>query len=163
MPSCSNYALKKTAADNVKKYGEEVLPVLRWNFYENDLSFPNAKIAADMIHTVKSLCNEGGINLTNFSSSHIEVLKSIPDEYRKDGVIDKDLNLGILPVGKALRVKWNIQDNLRFIIKMNDKPATSHGLLAVLSSAYDSLGLGAPFLLKDRLIIQRLLKQFKLE
>ena len=41
---------------------------------------------------------------------------------------------------------------------MDDKATTRHGLLAVLSSVYDPLGLGAPFLLKDRLIIQRLCK-----
>ena len=62
---------------------------------------------------------------------------------------DKDLNLGILSEDKALGVKWNIQeDTLRFLIKMDDKPATQHGVLAVLSSVYDPLGLGEPFLLK---------------
>ena len=84
-------------------------------------------------------------------------MKSIPEEYRKDGVKDKDLNLGILPDDKALGVKWNIQeDTLGFIIKMDDKPTTRRGLLAALSSVYDPLGLGAPFLLKGKLIIQRL-------
>ena len=79
-------------------------------------------------HQVKSLCKEGGFNLTKFSSNHIEVLKSIPDECRKDRVKDKDLNLGILPEDKALGVKWNIQENtLGFIIKMYDKPATRRG------------------------------------
>ena len=39
---------------------------------------------------------------------------------------------------------------------MDDKPTTRHGLLAALSSVYDPLSLGAPFLLKGRLIIQRL-------
>ena len=39
---------------------------------------------------------------------------------------------------------------------MDHKPTTRRGLLAALSSVYDPLGLGAPFLLKDRLIIQRL-------
>ena len=89
----------------------------------------------------------------------LEVLKSILDKYRKDGVKDKDLNLGILPEDKTLGVKWNIQgDMLGFIIKMEDKPATQCGLLAALSSVYDPLGLGAPFLFKGRLIIQRLCK-----
>ena len=70
---------------------------------------------------------------------------------------DKDLNLGILPEDKALEVKWNIQEDiLGFIIKMDDKPINRRGLLAALSSVYDPLGLGAPFLLKGRLIIQRL-------
>ena len=39
---------------------------------------------------------------------------------------------------------------------MDDKPTTRRGLLAALSSVDDPLDLGAPFLLKDRLIIQRL-------
>ena len=160
-PSCSNHALKKTAADNIRKYGEDVSSILRRNFYVDDMlkRFPSAKIAVDMIYKVKSLCKEGGFNLTKFSSNHIEVLKSIPDECRKDRVKDKDLNLGILLEDKALGVKWNIQeDTLGFIIKMDDKPATGRGLLAALSSVYDPPGLGAPFLLKGRLIIQRLCK-----
>ena len=47
---------------------------------------------------------------------------------------------------------------LGFIIKMDDKQPTQCGLLAALSIVYDPLGLGAPFLLKDRLIIQKLCK-----
>ena len=41
---------------------------------------------------------------------------------------------------------------------MDDKQPTQYGLLAALSIVYDPLGLGVPFLLKDRLIIQRLCK-----
>ena len=55
---------------------------------------------------------------------------------------DKDLNLGILPEDKGLGVKWNIQeDTFGFSIKIHDKPAARHGLLAALSSVYDPLGL----------------------
>ena len=98
-PSCSNFALKKTVADNFNKYAEEVSSIFRRNFYVDHMlkSFPSTKIAVDIIHKVKLLCKEGGFNLTKFSCNHIEVLKSIAEEYRKDGVKDKDLNLGILP------------------------------------------------------------------
>ena len=144
-PSFSNYALKKTAADNVKKYGEEMSSILRQKFFVDDMlnSFSSAKIAAGMIHKVKSLCNKGWFNPTKFSSNHVEVLKSIPNKYRKDGVKYKDLNLQILPGNKSLGVKWNIQeDTLGFIIKMDDKPASQHGLLAALSSVYGLLAVG---------------------
>ena len=57
------------------------------------------------------MCKEGGFNLTKFSSNLVEVLMSIPDECRKDGVKDKNLNLGILPEDKALEVKWNLQED----------------------------------------------------
>ena len=74
-------ALKKTAADNIKKYGENLSSILRQNFYLDDMlkSFPSAKIAVDMIYKVKWLCKEGGFNLAKFCSNHMEVLKSIPD------------------------------------------------------------------------------------
>ena len=38
---------------------------------------------------------------------------------------------------------------------MDGKPATRRGLLAALSSAYEPLGLSAPFLLKGRMNIER--------
>ena len=72
---------------------------------------------------------------------------------------DKDWNLGILPEDKAIGVKWNtMEGTMGIIIKMDDKPATRSRLLAELSSVYDPFGLGAPFLLKSRLIIQWLSK-----
>ena len=91
-------------------------------------SFPAVKMATGRIHKVKLLCKKDAFNLTNISGNHVVVLRSIPDEQRKDGVKDKDLNLGTLPEDKVLGVKWNIQEDiLRFIIRMNDKPATRCG------------------------------------
>ena len=109
-------------------------------------SFPAVKLAADMIYKVTLLCQEGGLNLMNFPSNHVSVLRSIPNELRKDGVKDKDLNLDTLPENKALGVKFNIQENtLGFIIRVNDKPVTKRELQAALSSVYDFIGLGSPF------------------
>ena len=44
-PPCSNYASKKTAADNVYKYGNETSTIVKRNFYVNDMlkSFPDVK------------------------------------------------------------------------------------------------------------------------
>ena len=109
-------------------------------------SFPAVKLAADMIYKVTLLCEEGGLNLMNFPSNHVSVLRSIPNELRKDGVKDKDLNLDTLPENKALGVKFNIQENtLGFIIRVNDKPVTKRELQAALNSVYDFIGLGSPF------------------
>ena len=36
-PSCSNYALQKTAADNVKKYGNKASTIVKKNFYVHDM------------------------------------------------------------------------------------------------------------------------------
>ena len=52
--------------------------------------------------------------------------------------------------------KIKLLETLAFQTKMAENPSTRHGLLSMLSSIYDSLGLGAPFLLKERLIIEQL-------
>ena len=49
-PSCSNYTLKKTAADNVQKYGNEASTIVKRNFYIDNMlkSFPDVKTIGDM-------------------------------------------------------------------------------------------------------------------
>ena len=65
-PSCSNYSLKKTASDNLKKYREDITSILRQNFYASDMlkSFFSIEEAIRITGKVKQLCEEGGFNLT---------------------------------------------------------------------------------------------------
>ena len=124
--------------------------------------------AKDVIRKVKGLCTKGGFNLTKFTNNSEEVLKSIPDEDRRKNVSDEALTFGknvsdeALTFGKLLEdktlgVKWNIsKDTLEFQTEMAENPSARRGLLSMLSNIYDPLGLGAPFLLKGRLIIQQL-------
>ena len=57
----------------------------------------------------------------------------------------------------ALGVRWNTEiDMLEFRVSLKDKPLTRRGLLSLLSSVYDPLGLAAPFILEGRKIIQQL-------
>ena len=95
-PSCSNYTLKKTAADNVNKHGNEGSTIVKRNFYADDLlkSFPDVKTAGDMVNKVRAMCLEGGFNLRKFTSNDVDLLKVIPNDLRKDGMKDKDLKLG---------------------------------------------------------------------
>ena len=63
-----------------------------------------------------------------------------------------------MPEEKALGVLWKPEDIIGFKISIVEKPLTRRGLLAMLSSIYDPLGLVSPFLLKGRKIIQELCK-----
>ena len=71
------------------------------------------------------------------------------------------LTLSKFSKGIDLRVKWNISKyTLRFQAKTIENSSTRHRLLlSMLSSIYDPLGLGIPFSLKERLIIQQLRKE----
>ena len=156
-PSCCNYALKKTAADNVNKYGYEASTIVERNVYVDNIlkSFPNVKPAGDRMKKVRELCVEGGFNLRKLTSNNVDLLRVIPNDLRKNEMKDKELKLGNLTDDKALGVKWNVKDDtLGFIVKMNSKLATRRGLFAALSSICDPLGLAVPFLLKGRQIFR---------
>ena len=57
----------------------------------------------------------------------------------------------------GLGILWNVEaDTLGFKIAIKEKPLTRRGMLSTLSSIYDPLGLGAPFLLKGKQIIQKI-------
>ena len=102
------------------------------------------------------MCKSGAFNLTKFMSNSKELLATIPEEKRKEGVKDKDLS-GDLPNDKALGICWNIEkDTFSFKINLDRKPITKRGLLSMISSIYDPLGYAAPFVLEGRQILQRL-------
>ena len=59
-----------------------------------------------------------------------------------------------------LGVLWNTEDDaFGFKVALKRKPMTRRGVLSVLSSVYDPLGFGAPFLLKGKHILQKLCEQ----
>ena len=79
------------------------------------------------------------------------MIKSVPDDKKKPNVTNELVTLGNLPEEKALGVKQANQNDIPgFYITLADKPLTRCGLLSALSSVYDQLGLGSPYLLKGR-------------
>ena len=68
------------------------------NFYVDDL--PKSR---QLVQKVINMCRSGGFNLTKFLSNSKELLGTIPEEKRKEGVKDKDLP-GDLPNDKALGI-----------------------------------------------------------
>ena len=122
-PSCSNFALRRTAKDDEEQYGKEITQILVKSFYVDDLlkSFPTVIEAVHAIKQLQELCSRGGANLTKFISNKQEVIKSIPDDKRKPNVRNELVTLGNLQEEKALGVKWDIQnDTLGFYIKFAD-------------------------------------------
>ena len=61
-PSCMNYALRKTAADNDVKYGPKVSETLRNNFYVDDMrkSVADEKTKVKLIQGIRRICADGG-------------------------------------------------------------------------------------------------------
>ena len=92
--------------------------------------------------------------MTKFTSNNMELLESIPDERRKNGAKNEDLAGGELPVDRALVIQWNIEeDKLELKVKLKEKPVPRRGILSIISSIYNPLGLVSPYLLKGKIIL----------
>ena len=168
-PGCCNYALRKTAVDNASDFNVGVAETLMNNFYIDDLvnSVESEDSAILLIQDVRKICQHGGFNLTKFShhggfnltkftSNRKGVLKSVPENHRKDGVKNRDLD-GKLPEERALGICLDTEkDTFKFRIDLKEKPMTQRGMLSIVSSVYDTLGFVATFILKGKRLLQLL-------
>ena len=159
-PSCSNYALRKTASDNQEEYGNDAAETLRKSFYVDDLlkSVNTREFASKLVDDVRQMCKAGGFHLTKFICNDKQVLAMIPEEDRRQGVKNQDLITDSHPTESALVIQWNLEhDYLGFCVHLKDTPATRRGMLSTVTSIYDPLGFVAPFILPGRKIIQKIM------
>ncbi|CAG2225244.1 Tenascin-R,Ryncolin-2,Angiopoietin-related protein 1,Angiopoietin-related protein 6,Ficolin-3,Techylectin-5B,Ryncolin-1,Fibrinogen C domain-containing protein 1,Ficolin-2,Fibrinogen-like protein 1,Fibrinogen alpha chain,Tenascin,Ficolin-1,Fibrinogen-like protein A,Microfibril-associated glycoprotein 4,Ryncolin-3,Angiopoietin-related protein 2,Angiopoietin-4 [Mytilus edulis] len=110
------------------------------------------KLAIDL----QSLMKMGGFRLTKWLSNNRDVLKAIPESELAPAVVN--LSPGDeLPNDKALDVIWDVnEDKIRFKVKLTDKPLTRRGILFIVSSIFDPLGLVSPVTLRAKAIVQNL-------
>lgn len=164
-PACSNFALRKTAEDNSKHFSEAVVTTVKRNFYVDDClkSLPSVEEASQHASDLRSLLSRGGFRLTKWISNSRRVLETIPEVERAKEVKTLDLSKDYLPVERALGVRWCVEtDTFGFKVDIKLKPLTRRGILSVVSSVYDPLGLAAPFMLPAKRLLQDLCR-FKLD
>ncbi len=157
-PSCSCYALRRTAEDEINNTTPEAAQTLLRNFYVDDClkSVATEEQAVILASDIRVLCNRGGFHLTKWTSNSRTVLSSIPEERATD-MKDLDLESGLLPMERALGILWCTEnDTFNFKIEMQNKPLTRRGILSVVGSVYDPLGFLAPFVLPAKLILRDL-------
>lgn len=155
-PSCSNFALKKTADDNQELFEPKILDTVRRNFYVDDC-LKSVETEDEAIETSSQLCQLltlGGFNLTKWISNSRNVIESVPGAKRAETVKVLDQNL---PVDRALGMEWDTEsDKLGFKVMIKDRPTTRRGILSIVSSTYDPLGFASPFVLPAKIILQDL-------
>ncbi|XP_068684442.1 uncharacterized protein [Montipora foliosa] len=158
-PACSNFALRKMAEDNSDHFPRKVVSSINKNFYVDDClkSLPSTEEALQHASDLKCLLSRGGFHLTNWVSNSRRVLDAIPEAERAKEVKNLDLSKEDLPFERALGVRWCIEtDTFGFKIDLKHSPPTRRGILSVVSSVYDPLGLAAPFVLPAKRLLQDL-------
>lgn len=65
----------------------------------------------------------------------------------------------MLPAQRSLGVIWDLKhDSFAFKVQDEEKPFTRRGVLSVINSNYDPIGLAVPVTLKGKLLLQRLVQ-----
>ena len=122
-------------------------------------SLDNEKEAIKLVNNVKAMCASGGFKLTKFLSNNKQVLQSIDEADRRQGVKDKDL-MGDLPAEQALGMLWDtVTDKLGFRVIFKQKSRRMRGLPSVISSVYNPMGFATPFLLQGKFLMQQVCKE----
>ena len=156
-PSCCTYALRRIAKENAGSYSPATLETIIQNFYVDDClkSVSTVSEAINLVSELKLLAAEGGFNLTKWTSNSPDVISKVPYSDRSKKAQERVLDT--LTEDRALGVCWRVhEDHLSFQVQRMDQPLTKRGILSMLSSVYDPLGLASPFVLKARRIVQTL-------
>ena len=161
-PSCVNFAMRRNAEDHKREFPPDVVSTVMKNFYVDDClkSLPSATVAVKLVEDLRLLMLKGGFNLTKWISNNREVLESVPVEARAKDVKELDLDNDTLPTERVLGVSWFVEtDTFGFKVSIKEKPCTRRGILSVVSSVYDPLGMATPFVLPAKLLLQNLCRK----
>ena len=156
-PSCCTYALQRTAKENAEAYSPGAVDTIERNFYVDDClkSLPTVHEAISLVNELKKLTAEEGFNLTKWTSNNPDVIENVPFNDRSKRAQERSLNE--LTEDRALGVCWHIpEDHIGFQAQRMEQTLTKRGILSMLSSVYDPLGLASPFVLRVWWILQRL-------
>ena len=112
------------------------------------------------MHQLRSILSKGGFRLTKWLSNSSEVLDCIPRVERAPSVLGLDLDKVNPPIQRTLGLKWDLEkDEFTFKVTLRDRPNTRRGILSMMSSVYDPLGLVAPVVLTAKKLLQDLCKK----
>ncbi|XP_067026615.1 uncharacterized protein [Acropora muricata] len=156
-PTCSNYALLKSAEDNKMKFPIASLAVKR-NFYIDDFfkSDKSTGEAMEIQQQLAEMLNLGGFHLTKWISNEKEVIEQISESERAPSVKVVDENI-VMPVECALGVSWDTNSDcfVYGVVKRNIAD-TCRKMLSLIASLFDPIGFLAPFLVRAKILLQRM-------
>ena len=163
-PAIATFGLRKTADDGEEKYGKATRDFIHRNFYMDDglTSCPTESETISLVRNAQAMLATANPRLHKVVSNSVTVMEALPAEDRAKSVKDLDLRRDILPTQRSLGVHWDIEkDQFTFRVSLLEKPFTHRGVLSIVNSVYDPLGLASPVILEGKLILQQLVPMGK--
>ena len=161
-PSVANFALKAAADKFEDVSSREAAEFIKNDFYVDDgiKSVETVDQAISLMKESQILCKMSGFHLHKFVANNAEVLKTMNSDEIAQSVKNIDLTKDELPVERTLGLQWCTEtDTFNFKTKLIQRPDTRRGVLSIVSSIFDPLGMISPFVLLGKKILQTLCKQ----
>ena len=102
-PSCANFALRKTAADNQADFSNEAVRTVDRNFYVDDC-LKSVDLEENAIHLsseLSQLLKRGGFRLTKWLSNKRKVVEAVSESDRAASGIRQSFGLRLYPCGES--------------------------------------------------------------
>ena len=159
-PAVATFCLRKTAEVGEQEFGSDAKDFVYNNFYVDDglKSVAKPAEAIDLLTRTRAMLARENLRLHKIASSHPEVTHAFPREDQASDLRDLDFSLDTVPIQRALGVLWEISaDAFTFKVSLEKKPFTRRGVLSVLNSLYDPLGLAAPVTVRGKLLLRSMM------
>lgn len=154
-PCASTYALRYCADMQKCDQNVKLVKAVHKSFYVDDLLYsedsPNEIV--EFKKGISSILIGGGFKLVKWASNHEKVMETISvNEQSKNLCLSSDK---ICQVEHVLGLQWDVKRDI-FSIRTVEKqsPPTKRGLLSMLASVYDPLGMVSPVVVVAKIIFQ---------
>ncbi|KAK3735147.1 hypothetical protein QZH41_001892 [Actinostola sp. cb2023] len=165
-PAVATYGLRKTAEVEKASFGADAADLVNINFYVDDAlkSVPTEEDAVDLLHRTQSMLSTANLRLQKIASNRQEAMEAFPSEDQASDLRDLDLSKDAVPVQRSLGVSWDLKtDDFTFKVstEVEEKPFTRRGVLSVVNSLYDPLGLVAPVVIRGKAFLRAMTSNLK--
>ncbi|XP_044181476.1 uncharacterized protein LOC122962433 [Acropora millepora] len=150
-PAIATFAMRKTAEDGEEEYGLSAKEFVNNDFYVDDglTSRPTDEETVELLQNTQAMLATAQLRLHKAVSNSVFVMEALPEEDRGKSIRDLDLQHDSLPTQRSLGVHWDLEgDAFTFKVVLPERPYTRRGVLSVINSVYDPLGLAAPVILR---------------
>lgn len=155
-PAVAIYGLRRAAQKGELKYGADTRQFVERHFYVDDglVSLPTESTAIDLLKRTCASLAESNLKLHKIASNSITVMKAFAPEELASDIKDLGLDDDTLPTQRSLGLCWDIStDTFTFKVAVTNKPYTRRGVLSIVNSIFDPLGLAAPVTIRGRLLL----------
>ncbi|XP_062587767.1 uncharacterized protein LOC134249430 [Saccostrea cucullata] len=159
-PAVATYGLRRCVEQSEDP---EVKEFVNNQFYVDDglASFPTEEEAISVLQkTRETLFQEGQLKLQKIASNSKTVMNSFCTEDLASDLKTLDIAKADLPLQHSLGLVWDLNtDTFTYQVRDDEKPFTRRGVLSVVNSLFDPLGMIAPVVLQGRILMRDLIAE----